>query len=498
MSIGRPYVLIADGDPNTRLVAARVLRGREHETVATADVDAAVRLYESERPDAVILDVAPPGFHGLAALEQFRRVDRHIPVIVVSEEGSPSTVVQAMRLGATDFVRKPLLAESLSGPLTHAIRQRQLSIELEALRNQVSDDAWTRLVTNAHGPMAPVSRQIDQAATSDASVLIRGEVGTGKELVARVLHARSSRSARPFVKVNCGSLPSDLLESELFGCERGAYATAMQQRPGKLEFANQGTMFLDEVGDLSGPAQDKLLQLLHDGRFSRVGGRVSVWVDARVVAATNRPIEEAVSSGLFRPDLFARLDSVSICLPPLRERRDDIPAFTDYFLKKYSVHYNTAPPRLSRDTAELLSRYHWPGNLRELENMVRRMVLLGSDATVRRELQRAIASHGSRQAPAAATAVVEPVERPAAVMEAVREEPRDVAASDEVPDSSPRGTLSLKDIARTAARAAERVAIARMLQRTRWNRKEAAEFLGISYKALLYKIKENGLDKSPA
>jgi two-component system response regulator AtoC len=344
--------------------------------------------------------------------------------------------------------------------------------------------------------MREVRDLVSRVADTDVTVLVRGESGTGKELVARALHAASPRRDRTFVKVNCAALPAELLESELFGFERGAFTGAIQHKPGKFEFANHGTMFLDEISEMTAALQAKLLQVLQDGEFARLGGRQDVRVDVRVVAATNRDLEAAVSEGQFREDLFFRLNVVCITLPPLRQRRDEIPVLTDHFLRRYSEHYNKPAPALATDTLRLFAEYEWPGNVRELENLVKRMVILGTDAPIRRELADAIAGRALRTGPipalqgsaAAAPSLPEP---------AVARAP----ATSPTPESAPAApppviTGSLKDIARHAAREAERELISRTLQQTRWNRREAAEILGISYKALLYKIKEAELDKA--
>ena len=334
--------------------------------------------------------------------------------------------------------------------------------------------------------MREVRDLIARVADTDVTVLIRGESGTGKELVARAVHAASPRRDKTFVKVNCAALPSELLESELFGFERGAFTGAIQHKPGKFEFAHNGTMFLDEISEMHVPLQSKLLQVLQDGEFSRLGGREDVRVDVRIVAATNRDLESAVEDGQFREDLFFRLNVVCITLPPLRQRRDEIPMLTELFLRRYSQHYNRPRFDVASDTARLFAEYQWPGNVRELENLVKRMVILGSDESIRRDLADAIASRTMRSGPIPALESRQPVPAP---MPAPAP-----AAAIPAPYRLPVG--SLKDIARHAAREAERELIYRTLQQTRWNRREAAEILGISYKALLYKIKEAELDKA--
>jgi two-component system, NtrC family, response regulator AtoC len=334
--------------------------------------------------------------------------------------------------------------------------------------------------------MREVRELIARVADTDVTVLVRGESGTGKELVARAIHAASPRRGRIFVKVNCAALPAELLESELFGFERGAFTGAIQHKPGKFEFAHHGTMFLDEVSEMGAPLQAKLLQVLQDGEFARLGGRQDVRVDVRVIAATNRDLESAVCDGQFREDLYFRLNVVCITLPPLRQRRDEIPALTECFLRQYAEQYNRRTLALATDTLRLFHEYDWPGNVRELENLIKRMVILGTDAPIRRDLADAIAGRVLHVGPIPALQAV-----PAAAAAPVPVPPPAAPAA-----AGPVLTGSLKDIARHAAREAERELISRTLQQTRWNRREAAEILGISYKALLYKIKDAELDRA--
>ena len=348
-------------------------------------------------------------------------------------------------------------------------------------------------------PMAEVRELIARVAGTDATVLIRGESGTGKELVARALRAASPRRDKAFVKVNCAALPAELLESEMFGFERGAFTGALQAKPGKFEFANHGTIFLDEIGEMLPSLQAKLLHVLQDGSFSRLGGG-EVNVDVRIIAATNRKLEEAVASRSFREDLFFRLNVVSIAMPPLRERREEIPLFVRHFLDKYSAHYNRPGTEISSSTLESFMEYDWPGNVRELENAVQRIVILGQESVAsnplmsrRFERRAAVGERRRTWIPAEATAVparapvsTEPPARDLRQPVAVAPQPAEAEDGDEPP--------SLKLIGRNAARAAERDLMLRVLHRTRWNRKEAAQLMGISYKALLYKIKEHRLD----
>jgi two-component system response regulator AtoC len=356
----------------------------------------------------------------------------------------------------------------------------------------------TGVLLGRNEQMREVHDLIDRVADTDVTVLIRGESGTGKELVARAVHAASPRHDKPFVKVNCAALPSELLESELFGFERGAFTGAIQHKPGKFEFANHGTMFLDEISEMHPPLQATLLQVLQDGEFARLGGRNDVRVDVRILAATNRDLENAVADGQFREDLFFRLNVVCITLPPLRQRRDEIAELTGLFLRQYSEHYNKPPLALAGDTLRLFAEYSWPGNVRELENLIKRAVILGSDESIRREIAEAIAARTFRPGPIPALQGRPAAEPPAAVVPppAPPVTPAAAAAPPSANGGNGHPTGSLKDIGRQAAREAERDLISRTLQHTRWNRREAAEILGISYKALLYKIKEAELDKA--
>jgi two-component system response regulator AtoC len=310
--------------------------------------------------------------------------------------------------------------------------------------------------------MSAVRDMVAKVATTSAAVLLTGESGVGKEVIARAIHRASARAANQFVKVNCAALPGELLESELFGHQRGAFTGAHRDKPGKFELAEKGTILLDEIGEVPLRLQAKLLHVLQDGEFARVGGERILHTDVRVLAATNRDLQAEIRAGRFREDLYYRLNVIEIRIPPLRERRDEIPALIDYFLKTANAAYRRTvdiPPA----TRRLLLEHSWPGNIRQLENVIKRVVVLGGAAGVYEELATSVK-------PAATTSTA-----PAA------------------PVLDAGGQLDLKSIARRAARDAERIAIADMLQRTRWNRAKAARLLGISYKALLYKIVDCGL-----
>jgi two-component system response regulator AtoC len=310
--------------------------------------------------------------------------------------------------------------------------------------------------------MRQIGEIIHRAAGVDVTVLICGETGTGKDLVARTIHHLSSRRGKPFIKVNCAAMPRDLLESELFGHERGAFTGAHRQKIGKFEAADGGTIFLDEIGDLHPALQAKLLHVLQDGEFSRVGAKSTLKIDVRVIAATNQDLDRAVAAGRFREDLYYRINVIQILVPPLRERPEEIPHLIDYFIERYSRLFRRDGFVVPAEVMEVLVKHDYPGNVREVENLVKRMIVLGDPSVTPTPI------------------VPRRVERVAP--------PRSVSAL----------PASLKDVARQAARSAEREAIAKVLEDTRWNRVKAAKLLQISYRALLYKIKEVGLDRPPS
>jgi two-component system response regulator AtoC len=316
--------------------------------------------------------------------------------------------------------------------------------------------------------MRRVRDLIHQVADTDVTVLIQGQSGTGKEIVARTLHAASPRSARPLVKVNCAALPSNLLESELFGYEKGAFTGANARKPGKFEMADRGTIFFDEIGEMSPSLQAKLLQVLQDHQFTRLGGNHDITVDVRVVAATHRRLEEMVREGTFREDLFFRLNVVTIFLPPLAERREEVPLLIESFLRRFSARYGRPVPRLGDRLLRALERHPFPGNVRELENMVKRIVVLGNEEPILNELLR---SERADRGGSSLRELIDEIERTA-------------------------GELPLREVGRRASLEAERLTIDRALQQTHWNRKRAARMLGVSYKTLLQKIRECGLEPS--
>jgi len=468
-----PRVLIVDDDPSAREWLSAFLRERSLGPVAVGSGEEALAEVRRTLPDLVTLDLGLPGMDGLATLRALRAFAPALPVVVLSGVGDTQAIVEAVRLGALDFLRKPFEGDELERALDKALA-----------RAPAEDPAASRFGEGPFGAGAPAlfagqSRKmrmaddmIDHVADTDITVLIRGESGTGKELVARTIWSRSNRARRPFVKVNCAALPHELLESELFGYEKGAFTGAQKRKLGKFELANGGTIFLDEISEMHPSLQAKLLQVLQDGQFSRLGGHADVGVDARVIAASNRNLEAAVRDGSFREDLFYRLNVVTIQLPPLRERRDEIPLLADHFLDRYAREYGKDPKPLPDEVLTAFAEYDFPGNIRELENLVKRIVVLGTAEPVLAEIRARPAAPRSTEACALARGELE----------------RFLAGASE--------RVSLKRVAREAAQVAEARLIAKVLERTRWNRKEAAAILQISYKALLYKMRDAGLSDS--
>ncbi len=501
----KPHILVVDDDVGTRDFLHTFLAERGYEALVISSADEALRSYERERPAAVILDIGGPGtLEGLRALDALKRIDREIPIIVLSGQGLTTTVMQAMTLGAACFISKPFDTAGFDIRLTEALSQQQVRRQVASLRQQLQSHTKFPMLFGPSERMAEIATLIERVADTDVTILIRGESGTGKELLARALVASSNRASKPFIKVNCTAIPTEILEAELFGVERGAFTSAVH-KPGKFEFANHGTMFLDEIGDISVPLQTRFTRILQNGEFSRLGGTRDIRVDVRVIAATNRDLERAVAEGRFKADFLQRLNAFAITMPALRDRRCDIPLLTDHFLKKYSVQDNRALGSLSPEVARLFMEYDWPGNVRELENVIRRAVVLGSDAPIARELAHNIALTRARPpgaaenaepaAMATSAAVRSPMLTGAATLQALTGAAlHTVGTSLTAETETEAERYSLKDVSRQAAHHAERELILKILQRTHWNRKAAAAILNISYKALLYKIKENGLD----
>ena len=503
----QPVVLVVDDEEAVRDYLVELLGSLGFKARVAERGEQALEMLAAGAFDAVLLDVMLPELSGLEVLQRYRARGGLAPVIVLSALAGAEDAVRALKLGATDYLTKPFETAEIEDALDRALPRRRGPLDLQTpspawvsaappqrARNKLASYSvplvealraprgWTFI--SASAPMRRAQALIERIADTDVPVLLLGESGTGKDVVARELHRLSRRHAQPLIKVNCAALPAELLESELFGHERGAFTGATAEKPGKFELADQGTIFLDEIGEMAIQLQAKLLQVLQDEEFFRVGGKKSVRVDSRVVVATNRELERELELGNFREDLYYRLNVVAIRLPPLRDRKEDIVPLVAHFLQKYGERYHEGPSELPPEVLRAFIQHEWPGNVRELENMVRRLVVLKDPVSVLDELRHNVRSPlGPPSTPAA-----EPGP------EAMRwQNPFGAPQPPPPPLLIPASEMSLKDIGKRAAMLAEREAILAMLMRTAWNKRKAATRLRISYKALLYKIKDSGI-----
>src|SRR5271165_5100965 len=455
-------ILVVDDEPSIRRYLQTLLEVDGYNVGAVSSgKEALERIGTGERPDYIVLDVLMPEMDGLETLRQLMQVDRSLNVIMLSCSNEVTTVVEAIRIGALDYLTKPFEKPELDAAFLKCRQKKELRSENKSLREYCEALTEDLSFLAASPQMLKIRQQVLQIAPVDVPVFISGESGVGKEVVARMIHLRSNRRQQAFVKVNCAALPGELLESELFGYEQGAFTGAVRAKPGKFEMANKGTIFLDEIAEMSTHLQAKLLHVLQDHQYSRLGGRHLIDTDVRVLAATNVDVQEAMKDGRFREDLYYRLNVLSIVVPPLRERTAEIPLLFRHFLEKYAEKFGKSPQTPSKHLLEAAINYPWPGNLRELENFVKRYMILEDDEGSLRELVEMSATR-QRTSPRAESAI-----------------PRE---------------QGLKALVRGLKDEAEMEAIADALEKTRWCRKDAAKMLGISYKALLYKMRQFNLD----
>lgn len=370
------HVLVVDDDPAVRDVLLEALTQEEYSVSTAEDGATAIQTVKDSVVHVVITDFQLPDIDGLEIIDRLAKLDAKIIPIMMTGFGTIETAVRAMKSGAFDFITKPFDLEAVMVVVRKATEFLRLRQENHLLRKAVRDQYRLEQLVGASEPIQQVMEFVRKVADSDSTVMIQGESGTGKELVARMLHFNSLRKDRPLVPVNCGAIPENLLESELFGHEKGAFTGATHARMGRFELANGGTIFLDEIGEMSLPLQVKLLRVLQEREFERVGGNRTIHVDVRIVAATNQDLEMLVEERRFRKDLFYRLNVIPIVIPPLRERRSDIPLLIDHFLTRFNQSKRTEVSGLAPDALQLLTEYDWPGNIRELENMVERLVVL--------------------------------------------------------------------------------------------------------------------------
>jgi two-component system, NtrC family, response regulator AtoC len=463
--MGAPQILLVDDEPSI-LRYTKTLLEIENYSVETASSgeEALERINCGLAPNLIILDLVLSGMDGLQTLEHCKRMRPEQKVVMISCVNEASKVVQAIKLGASDYVTKPFQATQFQGVIRRALEPASGVItqaaKCMAKGEEVVDNLDDDLFFLAASPvMKQIRAQVALIAKVDVPVLMLGESGVGKEVLARLIHKMSIRAHRPLVKVNCAALPADLLESELFGYEAGAFTGATKSKPGKFELAHKGTILLDEIGEMSAPLQAKLLHVLQDGQFSRLGGRTNVTADARILAATNIDVMQAIADRKLREDLYYRLNAFTMTIPPLRDRREEIPLLLNYFVNSLAKKFGKNPLGISDTLLHECMAYHWPGNLRELGNFVKRYLVLEDEQLLVEEL---------------------------------RKKSNDGRWGDH--DSArPSHSGGLKDLVRSLKDDTEAREIQKALESSNWNRKAAAHRLNISYKALLYKIRQHGL-----
>jgi DNA-binding NtrC family response regulator len=454
-------LLVIDDDPKVSWVISEGLKG-SCEILSARNGTEGLKLLTQTRPDLVLLDIKMPGMDGIEVLSQIKKKDQFLDVIMLSGHGEIKNVVESMQKGAANFINKPFDVKELEIHIQQVLEKNRLKKELTQLKSELRVKDQYDVFIGDTPQMIQVKSLIEQVADSELTVLIRGDSGTGKEIVARMLHSLSSRKTEPLVKVNCAAIPRDLLEAELFGYEKGAFTGAHKTKPGRFETANKGTMFLDEIGDLPLELQSKLLQVLEQHEFVRVGGIKNINVDVRIVCATNRNLEEALKSKTLRDDLFYRLNEICINLPPLRERREDLPLLIEHFFKKYNTLYHKSFHQLSARSLKAMEEYNWPGNVRQLENLIKQIVVRENESIIFETIKKLDTS--------------------------------ELSSSEEMPLST-QPTLSLKKRISDTVAYEEKRLISAVLNKTNWNRRKAAQILEISYRSLLYKIKEYKLDQ---
>src|SRR5947208_8436504 len=453
-------ILVVDDDRSVRSYLSDFLTSCGYSIECAESGDQAVaRLSAGYIPSLIVLDIVMPGINGIEVLESVKKINPSIPVIILSAAGQTKTVVEAMKMGAADFLVKPFEEQELELAIQNVLEKQKLKEEVKTLKRRLDQYVEQGDMLSTNPKVLRLKEIAKQVADTDVPVLITGESGVGKEVLARFIHTHSARTDKPFVKVNCAAMPNDLLESELVGYERGAFTGALNDKPGKFELADKGTLLLDEIGEMTPHLQAKLLHVLQDSEYTRLGAKRTIRVDARVLASTNINLEENVANGKFREDLYFRLNVIRVDIPPLRERREDIPILCNYFLCKYRDRYKSTVEEILPSLMDSFLRYDGAGNGRQLENAVKRYLILPDMNMNHSELKEQSAGN-------AAPVSVKPKE----------------------------DNMSLKDVATRAAEHAEKELVLRVLEETSWNRKQAARRLNICYKAMLNKLKRWQID----
>jgi two-component system nitrogen regulation response regulator NtrX len=457
-------VLVIDDEAAIRDSLRMILEYEDYQFMGAASGQEALDVVRRERPDIVLLDIKMPGMDGMEVLRKLRALDEGLPVVMISGHGTTATAVEAIRSGAIDFLDKPLSSERVIVTLRNVLRQSELSSENRDLK--VAMESKYELVGQSPA-LRNVLEAVTRAAPTNATVLLLGESGVGKELVARTIHRNSPRSGQRFVQVNCAAIPEELIESELFGHEKGSFTGATEKQVGKFEQADRGTIFLDEVGDMSQKTQAKVLRVLQEQEVERLGSARTIKVDVRVIAATNKNLEEAITRGEFREDLFFRLNVIPIVVPPLRERREDIPRLVQHFAKRTAEEHNLKPKRFDPTAMDALQRYRWRGNIRELRNTGERLLIMAPSESVRVEDLPAEIRSGE----------------PARVMSDTEAPPRNSGGE----SAAGPGTLrEFKD-------AAERAYLVQKLRENNWNISRTAELIDTPRSNLYKKLEQYGI-----
>lgn len=444
-------ILIADDEKNLRWVLEKKLKEANFNVIEAKDGQEAFELFLDKEPDLVIIDYRMPKIDGMEVLKRIRTINDKIPVIMITAHGNTDAAVEAMKLGALDYISKPFDINELVLKTKKALYVNQLTQEIDYLRNTINENTYNDRIIGKSRKMTEIFELIEKVADTNANVLITGESGTGKELIANAIHNQSSRSNNPYIRVNCGAIPENLLESELFGYEKGAFTGANSRKPGRFDRAQGGTLFLDEIGELNLSLQVKLLRVLQEKEFERVGGTESIKADVRIITATNRNLEKMVEEGSFREDLLYRLKVIPIQLPPLRQRKEDIPLLVDSFVSKYAKELNKGSLVVENDALEILINYDYPGNIRELENIIERTVILAYEGSIKAALL------------------------PKEVIKGA------YAGYDDI-FHLPETGLKLEEVEKSLVRQA--------LEMTNWNQTHASKLLGISRHALIYRMEK--------
>jgi DNA-binding NtrC family response regulator len=457
--VSKIKILVVDDEAEIRSLLSAVLQNKGYEVVTAENGAVALEAVPRERPAVILMDLSMPRMNGMDALPEIKRLDAEVPVIICTAHADLATAVRAMKLGAYDYLTKPFDVELLVLTLERAVERHRLHSRIEELKRQGQGSSLAERMGGSLA-IAQVIQQVAQVAESNFTVLVQGETGTGKELVARGIHQQSPRCGAPFVAVDCGAIPETLVESELFGHERGAFTGAQARREGHFQLAKGGTLFLDEIGNVPLATQAKLLRALEQREVNPLGGSRAVAVDARIIAATNADLEESVKAGRFRADLYYRLSEFTISLPPLRSRREDIMHLSQRFLDEVSMELRRSVRRISEEAMQVLLRHDWPGNVRELRNVVRKAALLATDVVTPEHVPALSAS-----LPAPARAATE-------------------AGGED---------LSLREVAELATVQAERQVIRHALESTKGNKSQAARLLRTDYTTLHAKMKRYGI-----